>query len=135
MGNLGIVFALTGAALAALLAGIGSAIGVGIAGEAAAGVITEDPNTVSYTHLMQKLKQFVMKMALLWIMKSKAIFQNTEMMMTEPMILLTTLSTHLWNILKEITLTAAEFLQLLSLPDVYKRQASSCPSSRSPITS
>ena len=40
MGNLGIVFALTGAALAALLAGIGSAIGVGIAGEAAAGVIT-----------------------------------------------------------------------------------------------
>ena len=44
MGNLGIVFALTGAALAALLAGIGSAIGVGIAGEAAAGVITEDPN-------------------------------------------------------------------------------------------
>ena len=65
---------------------------------------------------MQKLKQFVMKMALLWIMKSKAIFQNTEMMMTEPMILLTTLSTHLWNILKEITLTAAEFLQLLSLP-------------------
>ena len=36
MGNLGIVFALTGAALAALMAGIGSAIGVGMAGEAAA---------------------------------------------------------------------------------------------------
>ncbi len=43
MGSLGIVFALVGAALAALMAGIGSAIGVGIAGEAAAGVVTEDP--------------------------------------------------------------------------------------------
>lgn len=29
--------------LAALMAGIGSAIGVGMAGEAAAGVVTEDP--------------------------------------------------------------------------------------------
>ena len=42
MGNLGIVFALTGAALAALLAGIGSAIGVGIAGEAAAEMCIRD---------------------------------------------------------------------------------------------
>ena len=43
MENLGIVFALAGAALAALMGGIGSAIGVGMAGEAAAGVVTEDP--------------------------------------------------------------------------------------------
>ena len=55
MGNLGIVFALTGAALAALLAGIGSAIGVGIAGEAAAGVITEDPNNFSKVLVVQVL--------------------------------------------------------------------------------
>ena len=55
MGNLGIVFALTGAALAALLAGIGSAIGVGIAGEAAAGVITEDPNKFSKVLVQQRL--------------------------------------------------------------------------------
>ena len=55
MGNLGIVFALTGAALAALLAGIGSAIGVGIAGEAAAGVITEDPNKFSKVLVLQLL--------------------------------------------------------------------------------
>ena len=40
----GIVFAAAGAALAAGLAGIGSAIGVGIAGEAGAGVISEDPD-------------------------------------------------------------------------------------------
>ena len=43
MSSLGIAFALLGAALAALLAGIGSAIGVGMAGEAAAGAITEGP--------------------------------------------------------------------------------------------
>ena len=55
MGNLGIVFALTGAALAALLAGIGSAIGVGLAGEAAAGVITEDPNKFSKVLVLQLL--------------------------------------------------------------------------------
>ena len=55
MGNLGIVFALTGSALAALLAGIGSAIGVGIAGEAAAGVITEDPNKFSKVLVLQLL--------------------------------------------------------------------------------
>ena len=55
MVNLGIVFALTGAALAALLAGIGSAIGVGIAGEAAAGVITEDPNKFSKVLVLQLL--------------------------------------------------------------------------------
>ena len=36
--------ALGGAALASLFAGIGSAKGVGIAGEAAAGVVSEDPN-------------------------------------------------------------------------------------------
>lgn len=55
MENLGIVLALLGAALAALFAGIGSAIGVGIAGEAAAGVVTEDPNKFSKVLVLQLL--------------------------------------------------------------------------------
>ena len=43
-GELGIVYALLGAAVAVLFAGSGSAIGVGIAGQAASGVVTEDPS-------------------------------------------------------------------------------------------
>ena len=42
--QMGIVYALLGAAIAVLLAGAGSAMGVGIAGQAAAGVISEDPS-------------------------------------------------------------------------------------------
>lgn len=42
--QLGTFLALFGAALAAGLAGIGSAIGVGKAGQAAAGVVSEDPS-------------------------------------------------------------------------------------------
>ena len=38
--GLGSVYGLLGAAVAVLLAGAGSAIGVGIAGQAAAGVVT-----------------------------------------------------------------------------------------------
>jgi V/A-type H+-transporting ATPase subunit K len=47
--------AVLGAALAVLLAGIGSAKGVGIAGEAAAGVVTEDPGKFGQTLLLQAL--------------------------------------------------------------------------------
>lgn len=54
-GNLGIVFALAGAALASLMCGIGSAIGVGKAGQAAAGVVTEDPSKFSKVLIMQLL--------------------------------------------------------------------------------
>lgn len=46
---------LMGAALAVLLAGTGSAIGVGIAGQAAAGVVTEDPGKFGQTLLLQAL--------------------------------------------------------------------------------
>ena len=53
--TMGTVFALLGAALAALLAGVGSAIGVGRAGQAAAGVVTEDPNKFSQVLIMQLL--------------------------------------------------------------------------------
>lgn len=55
MGNMGQVFALTGAVLAALLAGIGSAIGVGKGGRAAAGAVTEDPKLFSKVLILQLL--------------------------------------------------------------------------------
>jgi len=42
--DMGMVYALLGAAVAVFLAGAGSAIGVGIAGQAASGVVTEDPS-------------------------------------------------------------------------------------------
>ena len=41
--TMGTVLALVGAALAVILAGMGSAYGVGVAGQAAAGVVSEDP--------------------------------------------------------------------------------------------
>lgn len=53
--NLGLFYALLGAALAVLLAGMGSAIGVGIAGQAAAGVMTEDPTKFAKVLVMQLL--------------------------------------------------------------------------------
>lgn len=55
MENLGIFFALTGAVCSALMAGIGSAIGVGRAGQAAAGVVTEDPSKFSKVLILQLL--------------------------------------------------------------------------------
>lgn len=55
MENLGVVFALTGAALAAILAGAGSAKGVGIAGQAAAGLTTEDPGAFGKALVLQLL--------------------------------------------------------------------------------
>ena len=42
--SLGMVLALAGAVLSTALAGIGSAWGVGLAGQAAAGVVAEDPD-------------------------------------------------------------------------------------------
>ena len=55
LNSLGIVLALTGAVLAALLGGIGSAIGVGIAGQAAAGVLTESPSLFGKVLILQLL--------------------------------------------------------------------------------
>lgn len=55
MSELGIVYALLGAAIAVLFAGAGSAIGVGIAGQAAAGVVTEDPSKFAKVLIMQLL--------------------------------------------------------------------------------
>ena len=53
--NLGMAFALLGAALASGLAGWGSAKGVGIAGQAAAGVIAEDPEQFAKVLILQLL--------------------------------------------------------------------------------
>ncbi len=51
----GLVFAVLGAATSSVLAGIGSSVGVGIAGEAAAGVITEDPEKFGKLLVLQAL--------------------------------------------------------------------------------
>ena len=55
MSRLGIVYALLGAALAVFLAGAGSAIGVGIAGQAASGVVSEDPSKFAKVLVIQLL--------------------------------------------------------------------------------
>ena len=55
MGKLGVVLALLGAVLAALVAGIGSSVGVGMSGEAAAGAVTEDPSLFSKVLILQLL--------------------------------------------------------------------------------
>jgi V/A-type H+-transporting ATPase subunit K len=52
---LGIMLSVLGAALAAGWAGAGSAIGVGIAGESGAGVMTEDPGKFGLVLLLQAL--------------------------------------------------------------------------------
>lgn len=51
----GQVLALSGAAIAAALSGSGSALGVGAAGQAAAGVVSEDPNKFGQVLLLQAL--------------------------------------------------------------------------------
>lgn len=54
IGN-GAYIAMIGAALAALMAGCGSAIGVGIAGQAAAGVTSENPDRFGKVMILQLL--------------------------------------------------------------------------------
>lgn len=55
MENLGLILTLLGGALASFLAGIGSAKGVGLVGEAASGVLTEDPSKFSKVLILQAL--------------------------------------------------------------------------------
>jgi len=52
---IGLALAILGAALAVIMGGIGSAIGIGMAGQAAAGVISEDPNKFGKTLLLQAM--------------------------------------------------------------------------------
>ena len=53
--QLGLVIAIIGAALAAMLAGIGSAIGVQMAGKAATGVVSEKPELFGKLLILQAL--------------------------------------------------------------------------------
>ena len=53
--SIGLVFALAGAALAAATSGMGSAYGVGVAGQAAAGACTDNPDLFSKTLILQLL--------------------------------------------------------------------------------
>ncbi len=55
MENFGLAFAVLGAISAALFAGIGSAKAVGMGGQAAAGVVTEDPSLFSKVLILQLL--------------------------------------------------------------------------------
>lgn len=55
MNSMGIAFAVIGAVFAALFAGIGSAKGVGLVGEAAAGVVSVDPSKFSKVLILQLL--------------------------------------------------------------------------------
>jgi V/A-type H+-transporting ATPase subunit K len=55
MVNWGVLIALSGGILAALMSGIGSAIGVGKAGDAAAGAVTEDPSLFGKVLILQLL--------------------------------------------------------------------------------
>jgi V/A-type H+-transporting ATPase subunit K len=50
--NYGLTLALTGAGMAALLAGIGSAIGIGISGRSATGVLSEKPERYGQMFIM-----------------------------------------------------------------------------------
>jgi V/A-type H+-transporting ATPase subunit K len=52
---MGIILALAGAISSALFAGIGSALGVGMCGEAAAGIVTEDPSKFGKVLILQLL--------------------------------------------------------------------------------
>lgn len=53
--GLGLILALLGAALVAALPGVGSAKGVGLVGEAAAGLVSEDPSKFGKTLILQLL--------------------------------------------------------------------------------
>lgn len=55
MNSMGIAFAVVGAVFAALFAGIGSAKGVGLVGEAGAGVVSVDPSKFSKVLILQLL--------------------------------------------------------------------------------
>ena len=55
MMSLGLALAISGAVVAALFAGIGSAKGVGLVGEAASGVVSVDPSKFSKVLILQLL--------------------------------------------------------------------------------
>lgn len=70
----GIILAALGAAIAAGLAGAGSAIGVGLAGQAAAGVVSEDPDKFGSCLVLQLLPgtQGIYGLLIAFVIASKA---------------------------------------------------------------
>ena len=72
--NWGIVLAAAAAVLSAALAGIGSAVGVGMAGQAAAGVVSEDPDRFGSCLLLQLLPgtQGIYGLLIAFVIASKA---------------------------------------------------------------
>ena len=72
--NWGIVLAAAAAVLSAALAGIGSAMGVGMAGQAAAGVVSEDPDRFGSCLLLQLLPgtQGIYGLLIAFVIASKA---------------------------------------------------------------
>ena len=65
----GLMLGLAGAALAAGLAGTGSAVGTGIAGQAGSGVVAEDPEKFGRLLLLQALHQVQALLCPTWIIK------------------------------------------------------------------
>lgn len=55
MSNFGLVLAIAGAVFAAMFAGIGSARGVGLVGQAAGGLVAQDPSKFSKALILQLL--------------------------------------------------------------------------------
>jgi V/A-type H+-transporting ATPase subunit K len=53
--DVGLALAILGAAVATFLAGIGSAVGIGIAGQTGAGVVSEDPDKFGLTIVLTAL--------------------------------------------------------------------------------
>ena len=70
----GTIFAAAGAAMAAVMAGVGSAIGVGLAGQASAGVVLEDPDRFGSCLLLQLLPgtQGIYGLLIAFVIASKA---------------------------------------------------------------
>jgi len=70
----GTIFAAAGAAMAAVMAGVGSAIGVGLAGQAGAGVVSEDPDRFGSFLLLQLLPgtQGIYGLLIAFVIASKA---------------------------------------------------------------
>lgn len=84
--NDGTFWAVFGAAIAAGLAGIGSAIGVGIAAQAAAGVLTEDPSKFGKCLLLEALPgtQGIYGLLIAFVIMSKIGLTNGFQLMSVP---------------------------------------------------
>jgi len=70
----GTIFAAEGAAMPAVMAGVGSALGVGLAGQASAGVVSEDPDRFGSCLLLQLLPgtQGIYGLLIAFVIASKA---------------------------------------------------------------